>query len=217
MSVALYDEALLRKFKSWFPDQQDMHILKPNESKRLFELLVDKGKDKPIVFPVIAISRDPSIGLDITGRRALSCSGVELDGSEDVTLVLNAIPMNISYQIDIYTKKYEDGDTYIRQLLFNLVNYPKMTVLIPYNNVNVKHVANLWVESEITDNSDIAEKMFADQFTRWTIRVSVHDAFFFSVPVQQNYHIIGAELEVKDYPQGDDTLEVVYDWSKDKD
>ncbi len=215
MSVALYDEALLRKFKKWFPDQ-DINILKPNESKRLFELLADKGNDKPLTFPVIAISRDPSIGLDITGRRALSCSGVQLDGSEDQTIVLNAIPMNISYQIDIYTKEYEAGDTHIRQLLFNLINYPKMTILIPYNNVNVKHVANLWVEPEITDNSDIAEKLFADQFTRWTIRVSVHDAFFFSVPVQQNYHIIGAELEVKDEPTYDN-IEVVYDWSEDKD
>ena len=215
MSVALYDEAILKKFKRWFPDQ-DINILKPNESKRLFELLADKGDDQPITFPVIAISRDPSIGLDITGRRALSCSGVELDGSKDNTLVLNAIPMNIAYQIDIYTKKYEDGDTYIRQLLFNLVNYPKMTVLIPYNNVNVKHVANLWVEPEITDNSDIAEKLFADQFTRWTIRVTVHDAFFFSVPVQENYKLAGVELEVKDHPPGDDIVEVVYDWSEEE-
>ena len=85
-----------------------------------------------------------------------------------------------------------------------------MKVLIPYNDVQIKHVANLWIDGDITDNSDIPEKKFPDQFTRWTIRVAVHDAFLFSVPVAMNSRLIGAELQIKDKQPGDDIVEVVY-------
>lgn len=210
--ISIYDDAIIKKFKKWFPNEENLKILKPSEVSRLWQMKADQNNDKPLTLPMIAISRDPSVTIDIAGRRNLSCDGVNLEGSPLTTLQLNAIPIDISYQVDIYTENYEDGDTYIRQIIYNIVNHPRMTVLIPYNDSNIKHICYLWLESEITDNSDIAEKRFPDQFTRWTIRLSVHDAFLFSVPVQTNGRIIGAELEVKDRKPGDDIITVEYDW-----
>ena len=209
MGIKIYDDAIVKKFRKWWPDQ-NLRVLKPNETSRLWGIQANEKNDEPLTLPLLSISRDPSIGLDIPGRRSLSCDGVTLDGSPDQTLQLNAIPINITYQIDIYTQKYEDGDTILRALVMNIVNHPKMKVLIPYNDVQIKHVANLWIEGDLTDNSDIPEKKFADQFTRWTIRVAVHDAFLFSVPVVNNAKLIGAELQIKDKQPGDDIVEVVY-------
>ena len=210
MAISMYDEAIIKKFKKWFPNENNLKILKPNEVSRLWQIKANENNDKPLTLPLIAISRDPSVSIDIPGRRNLSCSGVNLDGSEMATLQLNAIPINISYQVDIYTDSYENGDTYLREVIFNIVNHPKMKVLIPYNGTNIKHVAYLWLESDITDNSDIPEKKFPDQFTRWTIRVSVHDAFLFGVPLKPNAKIIGVELDVKENNPKNDTIEVLY-------
>ena len=209
MGIKIYDDAIVKKFKKWWPDK-NLRILKPNETNRLWGILANENNDEPLTLPLLSISRDPSIGLDIAGRRSLSCDGIKLDGSESETLQLNAIPISITYQIDIYTQKYEDGDTILRALVLNLVNHPKMKVLIPYNDVQIKHVANLWIDGDLTDNSDIPEKKFPDQFTRWTIRVAVHDAFLFSVPVAMNSRLIGAERQIKDKQPGDDIVEVVY-------
>ncbi len=211
MAISMYDDAIIKKFRKWFPNEDKLKILKPNEVSRLWQIKANENNDKPLTLPLIAISRDPSVSIDIPGRRNLSCSGVNLDGSEMATLQLNAIPINISYQVDIYTDTYENGDTYLREVIFNIVNHPKMKVLIPYNGTNIKHVAYLWLESDITDNSDIPEKKFPDQFTRWTIKLSVHDAFFFSIPEKTNAHLIGAQLEVKDIQPGDDVIETVVD------
>jgi hypothetical protein len=48
----------------------------------------------------------------------------------------------------------------------------------------------------LTDNSDISEKLFADQFTRWTLQIEIQDAFLFSVPVSQNWSIDASELDI---------------------
>ena len=215
MGIKLYDDAIIKKIQKWIPEEQKLKILKPDQANRLFNLKADENNDEPLTLPMIAVSRDPSVGIDIPGRRNLSCDGVKLDGSKDCTIQLDAIPINISYQIDVYTQKYYEGDDYIRSLIFNIINHPRMKVLIPYNNINIKHVCYLWLQSQVTDNSDIAEKLFADEFTRWTIRVDVHDAFIFGAPVVNNAKIVGVELEVKDRQPGDDIITVEYDYSKD--
>ena len=143
MGVSLYDEAILKKVKKWFPNEEKLKILKPNESNRLFRLKADENNDKPLTLPLISISRDPSINISIQGRRNLSCDGVKLDGSPMTTLSLDAIPMDITYQLDIYTQRYEEADVYIRELIINIINHPKMTVLIPYNGAQIKHICYL--------------------------------------------------------------------------
>jgi len=216
MGVKLYDDAILKKIKKWFPNEQDLKILKPNQSNRLFRLKADENNDKPLTLPCISVSRDPSIGIDIPGRRSLSCDGLKIDASRMATIQLDAIPINITYQIDIYTQKFEEGDDYVRSLLFNIINHPRMKVLIPYNDVQLKHVCYLALEGEVTDNSDIAEKLFDDEFTRWTIRVSVHDAFLFGTPVITNARLIGVELDVRDKQTKEDIITVEYDAETDE-
>ena len=220
MGVRFYDQALVDKISKWWP-QDNITILKPNETSRLWGIENDKNNDEPLKLPLIVISRDPSISIENVGRKNLSCRGIVLKQDEDKSFLLNAIPININYQIDIYTggvdlntgiptQGYELGDEYIRTLLFNLINHPKLEVTIPYQGFNIKHTANIFLEGSITDNSDIPEKKFQDAFTRWTIRFKINDAYLFSIPEQNNARLVGAELEVKDIQPGDDVFSVEY-------
>jgi hypothetical protein len=195
MAIGLIDEALYSKIQGWIKDP-NMVILKPNETLRLFQTVADQTNDKPITLPLIALSRDSDIEVLQTNKRPLSFSGTILEANNKNVELLNGIPIEVSYQLDIYTKGFSEGDEYLRNFVFNFVNHPKLIIDIPYNKVNLKHTANVRISSTITDTSDIPQRLFSGQFTRWTIKLFVDDCYLFSVPVNTTPGIELGNVEV---------------------
>jgi hypothetical protein len=197
MAIRYYDEALAAKIQSWVKDP-NLKVLKPDQTKRLFEMKADINQDKPLSLPIIALSRDTSVQVDCTVKRSFTFNGYPINQTEKQTLHLDAIPITVNYQIDIFTQKYEEGDEYLRNFIFQIINNPSFKVSIPYNNANLEHIANIGLMSTVTDNSDIPEKLFADQFTRWTIELELRDGYLFSVPANANWVVDNASLDVQE-------------------
>jgi len=197
VSIKLYDEALVEKIKKWVKDP-NLAILKPDESTRLLQMKADIGDDKPIQLPFIAISRDKEIKILNTQKQPKTFSGYILQASKKTTMTINVVPIELAYQIDIYTRKMEEADEFIRNFVFNFINLPKLKIGLPYNNVWVEHESNLWIEDSIVDNSDITEHLFADQFYRFSIRLYVDDAYLFSIPSKETPTIELIDLAVED-------------------
>ena len=166
-----------------------MKILGPNESSRLFQIQADEKNDKPLSLPLIAISRDTYIEILSTTKKALSYDGGHIDANKNESEVLNGIPIKISYQLDIYTRYFSEADEYVRNFVFNIINYPRISISIPYNNASVEHDSNIMLESQISDNSDIPERLIPGQFTRMSLRIYIDDAYLFSVPFMNNWSI----------------------------
>ena len=59
----------------------------------------------------------------------------------------------------MYTRYLYEADAYIRDLVFNLINHPVVNVTIPYKSINKVHSAKITLASDITDNSDIPERL----------------------------------------------------------
>lgn len=209
MAISYYDDAITYKLKNWIPDNSKLRVLKPDETKRLIEMRADDNKDKPLQLPLIAISRKPDIEIGSTIKQARSFDGLRLVSHgipnptreklpplNDVTALLNVIPIKAEYQLDIYTKKQYEGEEYVRNFLFKLINNPLLVIEIPYNNMDVRHTANLRVLSGVSDTSAISERLFPGQFTRWTIQLELQDGFLFSVPYKQNWSFIEPALEL---------------------
>lgn len=215
MSIRYYDEALVDKIKRWVKDP-NLQIIKPEESTRLFEMVADENKDQPLSLPLISISRDRSIEIINTQKQIKTFQGFNQSDKESINIPANVIPINVGYQIDIYTKGMVEADEYIRNFVFNFINYPRMKINIPYNNLNVEHVVDLRLDSNIADNSDIKEHLFSDEFVRFTLKINLEGAYLFSLPKNQmatwaseeevdeetgevvNKVIIPGQLEVKD-------------------
>lgn len=197
MSIRLYDEALSNKIKSWVKDP-NLTILKPDETARLFQMKADQVDDKPISLPFVALSRDKETKITNIQKQSKTFSGFIVQASKQTTMTLNVIPIRIGYQLDIYTRKMEEADEYIRNFIFNFVNYPKLVVNLPYNNANLTHEANVWLDDSIIDNSDIKEHLFADQFYRFSLKLYVDDAYLFSLPVKETPKIESIEFAVED-------------------
>ena len=204
MSIGLYDNALYDKIHKWVKDP-NLRILKVDETTRLLQMISDQTKDAPIKLPLIALSRDPNIKIITPQKQELSYNGVKVYSDEEKSIQVNAIPIEIKYQLDIYTRKREEGDEYIRNFVFNFINSPKLKVDVPYNDLGFEHISNLYLDENIQDNSDIEEHLFSDQFTRYTLTLYVDDAYLFSLPIKENAKIVGVELEVQDR----DTKEII--------
>ena len=45
------------------------------------------------------------------------------------------------------------------------------------------------MSENVSDTSDITERLFAGQFTRWSIQLELQDAFLFNVPYKKNWRL----------------------------
>lgn len=197
MSIRFYDEAVVNKIKSWIRDE-NMTILKPDEVTRLFQITADRQNDKPLQLPLISIARTTEVRILNTAKSALSSYGMKMSASTVAGQHLNAIPIEIGYQIDIYTKLYDEGDEYLRNFIFNIINSPKISIEIPYNNICYEHNAYLMLDSTVQDNSDIPQRLFSGQFTRWTLKFLVSDAYLFSAPFKDTIIVDSSTIDIED-------------------
>ena len=199
MAVRYYDDAVANKINSWLPKDRNrqIQVLKPDETKRLFSIEADEKNDKPLTLPLIALSRSNTVSLKQKTMTPMSFDGLMLDSDGKHTLQLNGIPIYLSYQLDIYTRRYDEGDELLREFVFKLVNNPQIVIELPYNNQKFKHVATIEMQTDIEDTSDISERLFPGQFTRWTLRFDIDGAYLFSLPYVDNVSIDGYELEVR--------------------
>lgn len=190
MSATLYDKALVKKITNWVKDEK-MTITGPNETRRLFEYVADVNNDHPIELPLIAIRRDSTLEILSTNKKPLTFDGWRNINDGIRGNQLNGIPIQLSYQIDIYTRYFEEAEEYVRDFVFNIINYPKLTIEIPYNSSNLTAECNIRINSEVIDNSDIPERLIAGQFTRKTLRIYIDDAYLFNYRTKDVLRIEG--------------------------
>lgn len=195
MSIGLYDTAFVNKLKMWTANTSAV-VTAPEETRRLFEWKADTTKDKPIALPLIALRRGRDIGFERFLKEPRTFDGPYIEATDQKIVSLSSIPVTISYQIDIYTRYQQEADEYLRNFIFNIINYPSLIVTVPYNNVNYEHESNIRMIGTAQDNSEIPERLIAGQFTRYTIPIQIDDAFLWSVPVRDNL-TLETELEIK--------------------
>ena len=194
MSAYLYDEALVKKFKNWTSSSKTQ-VYGPSETRRLYEIIADSTTDSSVERPIISISRN--MGYDIinsgTTRRPLSYDGVDRLYFEETnsTKIINAIPILLSYQIDVYARLAQEADILMRNLVFNIINYPAMEISIPDADLN--HTARISFGSNtITDNSNMSERFVEGNLTVLSAIINIEDAYLWDVRQHRN-----AEIEIR--------------------
>ena len=204
MSTVLYDEALLNKLKSWTKTTK-LNILGVNETNRLFEILGDTTDDSPITLPMITLSRNRGLTIINAGttKRPLSYNGAKFDHKiynkgEDTaystTSTIQGIPVSLSYQIDVYTRYAEEADILIRNLIFNIINYPSFYITIPHSN-DSQHLGRITLNDVVEDNSDIPERFVSGNFVRLSLVVTVDDAYLWDT---RELHDVAIDLILDD-------------------
>lgn len=206
MAVRYYDEALLEKIKKWVKDP-NMTITGPDETRRLFQYLGDINDDKPLKLPIIALRRLTPVRILSTNKKPLTYDGWRKNNNGEKGDQLNAIPIEINYQLDIYTRYMAEADEYIRNFIFQIINHPRLSIEIPYNNAKITHDSNIRLSENIDDNSGIPERLIEGQFTRLTLSINIDDAYLFDYRIKDNWKV-ESELQValKDSATIDETI-----------
>lgn len=189
MGVTFYDDALLKKLNLWTAGTNTF-VTGVNETKRLFETLADQKNDSAIKLPLLALSRPGGYTILNKNKRVITHDGATMIASGSATAKLNVIPIGINYQLDIYTRYLQEADEYARNLVFNIINYPKLNIEIPYEDQKLTHDANIRLASDVDDNSDIPERLIPGQFTRLTLSLNIDDAYLFDLRIRDNLRIV---------------------------
>lgn len=193
MSATLYDKALTEKIRNWTKNT-NIVITSPDETKRIFEYKADTTNDEPIQLPLITIRRNPRMTILNTSKQPMTFDGWKRIINSEKGSMLNGIPIQLNYSIDIYTRFLEEAEEYVRNFVYNIINYPKLSIEIPYNDSKYIHNANIILNADINDNSDIPERLIPGQFTRKTIEIIIDDAYLFDYRTKDTWRI---EAEVK--------------------
>lgn len=204
MSTYLYDEALVKKFKNW-TEASKIEIFGPNETSRVFELIADKSKeDKPIKLPLIYIERDRGFNIinDGTTRRPLSYDGKTFNIDSEYGDTLNAIPISIDYQVNVYARYAKEADILVRNLIFNVINYPALEVTVPKVGVynaetedydDFIHTSRIeFGNTQIQDNSNEKERFIEGNYTKLSFLITINDAYLWDLRQHRT-----AEIEIR--------------------
>ena len=202
MAVKLYDEALLNKLRSWTAGTH-INLTGVNETRKTFEVIADQNNDKPIQLPLITLNRNSGYDILNFNKKPTSYQGGTRIVNSEASAKLNVIPISIPYQIDIYTRYLDEADEYARNLVFNIINYPRVRVNIPYESSGLIQDSNIRLTSGVEDNSDIPERLISGQFIRLTIGINIDDAYLFDVRVRDNVSIVEGHLQVDNRPHPD--------------
>ena len=75
MACRYYDDLIIAKLKKWVPESSHLRVLKPDETKRLFETMADDKQDQALKLPFIALSRNADVRLGTNIKNPKSDDG----------------------------------------------------------------------------------------------------------------------------------------------
>lgn len=64
----------------------------------------------------------------------------------------------------------------MRNLIFNIINFPMLRIIIPYNDRNIPHNSAIRIITGVMDTSE-DNRLSIGQFTRLSIGISIDDAY----------------------------------------
>ena len=128
MSTYLYDEAIMNKLKRWgLPNSAT--LLSPNDIQNLYDIINQQNGDRGIALPLITLNRSGNFNITRVEKSPLSINALKIAKTKERSMQLNAIPIELEYQLDIYARQRVQADEYARELAFNFINYPEIEIV----------------------------------------------------------------------------------------
>ena len=175
-----YDNAIVEDLRLITKDsKKTINIIPPSE---YFDLVATLRSDD-IKLPLISLAR-PSWSLRNDKKpQTMIFEGVMIQNDEENDLVRNlqAIPIIINYQLDVWTNNRLENDMIMRELIWNYTLNRTLGINIRYKDINYKHTFNILSNDEIEDNSDIQEHKNLGRLFRQTITFYTDDAYLWKI------------------------------------
>lgn len=195
MSIKSYDDAIINQFRKVF-NSNTVYILPVENAIRFSAQL----KRDDVTFPMISTTR---LGYSIVGNNVnhnakMIGSFAKRDGKNN-NLFAQSIPIRIEYQLDVFSVDRQTCDDIVRELIFYFYQNPTLQAHFEYG-LDFDHNFNLFLNDDITDNSDTVEHINNGVMFRNTLTFYTDDSRLFRRKNQKQGEIIcGVEsLEKED-------------------
>lgn len=173
MSTYIYDDAIIDDLRRLTGDER----ISIQPVNNVFRTVARMNNDD-IVMPLISLTRTGWSLISGRKNHMMKFDGTwaEYNPREDRYARLQAMPIRISYQLDVWTKTRKENDEILREIIWYYSTHPTLHVTIPYG-LNVDHVFNIFIDEDVEDNSDIVEHQNRGEYFRQTISIYTDDAY----------------------------------------
>ncbi len=206
VSVYAYDMSIIEDLRTRFnrdkdgkPMTNDKVYVTPTEN--VFNIIGDLSDDK-IKMPLISLQRN---GWSLANKKPqyMTFSGYPIkedydkDGVIDKISRIQAIPISINYQLDVWTTNRITNDAIMREIIFYYTQRPTLLVKIPYG-LDYVHDFNIFFDNDIEDNSDIVDHVNRGQYFRQTIGIYTDDAYLWKSRIRKPATISSIDFTMYD-------------------
>lgn len=197
VSVYAYDRAVVEDFRARFSaDGSTMDSVNSTvqigSASRMMEI-IGKMNDDEVVLPFISLERTNwSLNLDRQGYQTFIGDKVytRYDDENHLTEVrAQVIPITINWRLSVWSRDRVTNDALMRELLFYYHLRPSLMVYVGHG-LNIKHKFNITFNSEIEDNSDIANFNTEGTLFRQDITFYTEDAYLWHANYEPRVEIV---------------------------
>lgn len=183
VSVYAYDRAIVSDFKARFKkDGKDNKVndtVQFGPTDQMFNILGQLNGDQ-VIMPFISLERlDWQLNLDRQGFQTFRGDKVfTRTGPDNMPMQVRAqvIPITINYRLSVWSENRITNDALVRELLFYYHLRPSLMVYVGHG-LNIAHKFNIYFNSGVEDNSDIANHGTRGQYFRQDLTFYTDDAY----------------------------------------
>ena len=182
--VYAYDKAIVEDFKARFKKadvdgSQINNDVQIGPTDQMFNIIGTLNDDQ-IIMPFISLERlDWQLNLDRQGFQTFIGDEVYTRIGPDnkpVEIRAQVIPITINYRLSVWTTDRITNDALCRELLFYYHLRPSLMVYVGHG-LNIAHKFNIYFNSGIEDNSDIANHINRGTYFRQDMTFYTDDAY----------------------------------------
>lgn len=182
--VYAYDKAIVEDLKARFKTpkvkgSQVNNTVQIGPTDQMFNIIGAMNDDE-IIMPFISLERlDWQLNLDRQGFQTFIGEEIytRIDPqNKPVEVRAQVIPITINYKLSIWTKDRITNDALCRELLFYYHLRPSLLVYVGHG-LNMAHKFNIYFNSGIEDNSDIANQINKGTYFRQDMTFYTDDAY----------------------------------------
>jgi hypothetical protein len=193
--VYAYDKALVEDLRARFSSSPAGSQVNKNvqigPTSQMFNIIGSLDDDN-IIMPFISLERlDWQLNLDRQGFQTFVGDEVytRLDNQNTpVEVRAQAIPITINYRLCVWSKDRITNDALCREILFYYHLRPSLMVYVGHG-INMAHKFNIYFNSGIEDNSDIANHSIGGTYFRQDMTLYTDDAYLWRANWQNKVSI----------------------------
>lgn len=195
VSVYAYDKALVEDLRSRFKKKDGTQYVNDTvqmgSPDQMFDIMGTLNKDQ-VIMPFVGLQRLYwQLNLDRQGFQTFVGEEVFVRIAPDdkpIEVRAQVIPITINWRLSVYTADRVSNDALLRELIWYYSLRPSLMVYVGHG-LNIAHKFNIYFNSGVEDNSDIANQSLNGTYFRQDVTLYSDDSYLWKARYENKVEI----------------------------